>query len=71
MLYVTGQEWPVTGGFGYWCRRGAGGRYCPGAAFVRPAAGTGKVASLFFVQYDYTGIAAPDTRWASGEAKNR
>jgi len=29
------------------------------------------VVFLLLVRYDYTGIAAPDTSWASGEARNR
>jgi hypothetical protein len=32
---------------------------------------SGGVAFLFFVQFGYTGIAAPDTRCACGEARNR
>ena len=40
-------------------------------AFIRAATGAGGVAFLLFVQYAYTGMAAPDTRCACGEARNR
>ena len=40
-------------------------------ALIRAAAGAAGIAFLFFVQYGYTGMAAPDTRCACGEARNR
>src|SRR6516162_2967249 len=50
---------------------GPGARIARETKLIRAATGAGGVAFLLFVQDAYTGIAAPDTRWACGEARNR